>query len=302
MNPVREPVMTTDVTKSKLNVYAAEFVPSTSTVSSVRASEQKAIDDSVRECIMELSMNPGEFDEIVDSYINLFLKWLDLSWASDQLAITLTDTCISDNNCRYIGVKLAKLLKGFSSDNYFLQTLLNYCETQYIKLCTSTSMEDKSIPGLVLYIGELYVQLESKLNSRYAVLKDVMISIFEKLLNTQTEESLSLLVKALKLTRHCLKEDDPQKLNFIMILISKIPSESFSSSLRIQLETLLKTHEESWDNDKKDDSNEDTIDPVLYGPDGEEISFEENSFLNKCLEKEIKQEELEDISAELEKL
>lgn len=149
--------------------------------------------------------------------------------------------------------------------------------------------EQIKVRGTTLFLAELYMQLRSSDNDRNKAIALRITGAAQILLSKEGPENIKCVCQCLKLCGFELERDCPDELMSILETLRNMENMTDCSTGRF-IRSVLELQEKSWGRNEEvvpivqptpsesafDDFNGS---PVFYGPDGEELTEEENNFL-----------------------
>ncbi|XP_012686054.1 polyadenylate-binding protein-interacting protein 1 isoform X2 [Clupea harengus] len=214
------------VGNSKLSVNAAEFFPSTSTYTYEDLDYEdddegyyppSTLAELVQEILSHLNSSPGSFEFDIDNITATLNEWVTAEVTLVELVELIYTQSTSIPNFAYTGARLCNHLSHnlalSPASGNFRQLLLKRCRTEYEQrdqAVRGNEETQKSFHSYVLFLGELYLNLEvksakgppSRAVILLAALKDLLIALFSK----PVDGNLICAVKLLKLTGSVLED------------------------------------------------------------------------------------------------
>lgn len=264
-----------------------------------------------------LTLDPGRFDALLNRLVNNLKPYLDQPSQSQEIASMIIQQSINETNFRYSGARICTSLVAVTpsevSPSIFKDMLLTRCQEQTDSLSTTwqqakshSDMEEKQCHGLILFLAELVIQMESS----FAVsLGKLLVQLISGVLINPTPNSAKNICQALKLAGPTLESDSSSKkeMEFVMQKLTKLVTEGFvDSHVGRMVQGVNNLRNDNWGNSVKPETEINTEsaiqqpnEPVFYGPDGNILSAEESKFLQEISENAPDLEEY-DTDAELE--
>lgn len=271
-----------------------------------------------------LTLNPGRFDSVKDRLVNNLKPYLEQPSQSQQIVTMIIQQSINETNFRYSGARLCTSLAAAAassstqaSASVFKDTLLTRCQEQSQSLSsawqettTHTDDEEKKCHGLILFLAELVIQMESSLATALAKL---LLQLISDVLQSPAPNTAKNICQALKLAGNTLESDGSSKkeMEQVMQKLSKLVTEGrVDHHVGRMVQGVNNLRNENWGNSVKTESDTNSTsatqqsdEPVFYGPDGNVLSAEESKFLQEIAVGTPEVDEYDDIlhgDAELE--
>ncbi|XP_056140162.1 polyadenylate-binding protein-interacting protein 1 [Lampris incognitus] len=208
---------------STLSANAPEFVPSGIYVDptfydgSENYYGEETLADLVADFLYQLSSSPGSFDSDVEHISYTLNSWVTTEALLQELVELIFTQSTAIPNFSYTGARLCNYLSHHlticPTRGNFRQLLLERCQTEFKKkdaAVTGDQETQKSFHSFVLFLGELYLNLEVKRGKRPPTRADILLGALKDLLNCllshPVDANLICAVKLLKLTG-CVLED-----------------------------------------------------------------------------------------------
>ncbi|XP_075994722.1 polyadenylate-binding protein-interacting protein 1 isoform X2 [Genypterus blacodes] len=215
------------VKSSTLSANAAVFVPSGYTQyeepavdvydESEGCYDYATLDEMVTDFLSHLSSSPGSFELEIEYITGTLNSWVTNEESLQELVeLIYTQSTAIPNFC-YMGARLCNYLSYHLSispaGGNFRQLLLKRCRTEYEQRNKAVKGEpetQKRFHSYVLFLGELYLNLEVKSakgqTSRADVLLGGLKDLLDCLFGTPVDANLICAVKLLKLTGSVLDD------------------------------------------------------------------------------------------------
>ncbi|XP_051165847.1 polyadenylate-binding protein-interacting protein 1 isoform X2 [Leptopilina boulardi] len=266
-----------------------------------------------------LTLDPGRFDALLIRLVNNLKPYLDQPSQSQEIASMIVQQSINETNFRYSGARICTSLVAVTpsevSPSIFKNMLLTRCQEQTDMLSTSwqqaknhSDMEEKQCHGLILFLAELVIQMESVLA---VSLGKLLVQLISGVLMNPTPNSAKNICQALKLAGPTLENDSSSKkeMEFVMQKLTKLVTEGrVDSHVGRMVQGVNNLRNDNWGNSVKNETeiNTDTAiqqsnEPVFYGPDGNILSAEESKFLQELAESTPELEDDTDLENEMAK-
>ncbi|XP_044052313.1 polyadenylate-binding protein-interacting protein 1 isoform X2 [Siniperca chuatsi] len=233
------------VKSSKLSVNAPEFVPSGSNLyevgdrNSVSSTSIITLDpsfyydsescyseptlaDMVTDFLGHLSSSPGSFESDVEDITGMLNSWVTTEELLHELVELIYAQSTAIPNFSYTGARLCNYLSHHliicPQSGNFRQLLLKRCRIDFEQRDAAVkgdSETQKKFHSFVLFLGELYLNLEVKSGkgppNRADILLDALKDLMRSLFSNPVDANLICAVKLLKLTGSVL--DDAWKVS-----------------------------------------------------------------------------------------
>ncbi|NP_001003504.1 polyadenylate-binding protein-interacting protein 1 [Danio rerio] len=218
------------VKNSKLSAAAAEFIPggysSVQDDSYSDGSEgyyaEPSLADFVQDFVSHLNSSPGSFESEIEYITDTLNEWVTTEEILQELVELIYVQSTSIPNFAYTGARLCNHLSRHirlsPANRNFRNLLLQRCQTEYNQRNQAVQGDPetkKKFHSYVLFLGELYLNLELKSRKGTPGRADVLLGALKELLNTlfshPDDPNLMCAVKLLKLSGSIL--DDAWKEN-----------------------------------------------------------------------------------------
>ncbi|XP_037536878.1 polyadenylate-binding protein-interacting protein 1 [Nematolebias whitei] len=214
------------VKSSTLSANAPEFVPS-GMISyedptyydddSEHYYGEPSLADAVSEFLGHLSSSPGSFESDIEYISGTLNSWVTTEELLKELVELVFTQSTAIPNFSYTGARLCNHLShhlAFSAQSgNFRQLLLQRCHTEYEKREAAVRGDpdtQKKFHSFVLFLGELYLNLEIKSvkgpPNRADILLVALKDLLDSLLSNPVDANLICTVKLLKLTGSILED------------------------------------------------------------------------------------------------
>ncbi|KAM3867635.1 polyadenylate-binding protein-interacting protein 1 [Diretmus argenteus] len=213
------------VKSSKLSANAAEFVPagfihdeaSSFYDGSENYFSEATLADMVAEFLGHLSSSPGSFESDVEYITSMLSAWVTTEEKLQELVELIYTQSTAIPNFSYTGARLCNYLSHHLAvsppSGKFRQLLLKRCQKEFEQRDVAVRGDvetQKRFHSFVLFLGELYLNLEVKSGKGPPNRADILLTALKDLLNclfsNPVDANLICAVKLLKLTG-CVLED-----------------------------------------------------------------------------------------------
>uniref|UniRef100_A0A8B9PPA0 Polyadenylate-binding protein-interacting protein 1 n=1 Tax=Apteryx owenii TaxID=8824 RepID=A0A8B9PPA0_APTOW len=198
---------------SKLSVNAPEFYPSGYNSGFAESSFEDGCDgyltltEYVQDFLNHLTEQPGCFETEIEQFAETLNGWVTTDEALQELVELIYQQATSVPNFSYMGARLCNYLSHHLTINpqsgNFRQLLLQRCRTEY-------ENRDQQFHAFVLFLAELYLNLEIKGTkgqvTRAEVLQAGLGELLNALFSNPVDNNLICAVKLLKLTGSVLED------------------------------------------------------------------------------------------------
>uniref|UniRef100_A0A182P0M6 MIF4G domain-containing protein n=1 Tax=Anopheles epiroticus TaxID=199890 RepID=A0A182P0M6_9DIPT len=270
--------------------------------------------DYLTEVIAELFDNPGMFDELRKQLPSKLGELRQDHYVLSNTIEMIFEQSIKESNFRYMGARLCQLLDSTDKGpNLALRELLELkMADQNTQLQEFMQQEQVKVRGATLFLAELYMQLRQPQETFGKRISEYIISAIETLLNKEGPENMKCVCQCLKLCGFELEQDCPDKVDSIMKTIATRRTALPSSAEKI-IDSVIELRKIAWGRGDEISSAPAAVpppmpissvtamshqptgivefndSPVFYGPDGQVLTEEENSFLETNVGKNGKQ-------------
>uniref|UniRef100_A0A182IV26 Uncharacterized protein n=1 Tax=Anopheles atroparvus TaxID=41427 RepID=A0A182IV26_ANOAO len=257
--------------------------------------------DYLTEVIAELFDNPGMFEDVKQKLFSMFTDFRDDHYVLSNAVEMIFEQSIKESNFRYMGARLCQLLDSLDNrpESLMRDLLLLKMDDQQSELPNYMKQEQVKVRGTTLFLAELYMQLRSPQHKLGQEIARHIIHAIGNLLIKEGPENLKCICQCLKLCGYELEQDCCEDVHRILGKLQQSQSSSQSSVSNL-IKSVLDLQSKSWGREivpvtpmpampnmmgggavlamgggglEVNDS------PVFYGPDGEILTEEENSFL-----------------------
>ncbi|XP_065093499.1 uncharacterized protein Paip1 isoform X2 [Ochlerotatus camptorhynchus] len=249
--------------------------------------------DYLTDVIAELYDNPGMFDSIQRKLKGTFAEFRSNQFVLSNAVELLFEQSIKEQNFRYMGARLCKLLDSLDENpKSVLRQLLTMKMThQHSELQGYMTNEQIKVRGTTLFLAELYMQLRKPNDlQRNGEIAMRIIAATKVLLSKEGPENIKCVCQCLKLCGFELERDCRDHLMEILETLGQMEGSTDNSTGRF-IRSVLDLQQKSWGRNEEvvpvvqPPHNEPTAadefndSPVFYGPDGQVMTEEENDFL-----------------------
>ncbi|XP_015195727.2 polyadenylate-binding protein-interacting protein 1 [Lepisosteus oculatus] len=211
---------------SNLSVNAPEFYPAGYTVHSEAAVcedgcgdfySEPMLTELVQSFLSHLNEFPGSFESEIEPFTTMLNGWVTTEEALHELVELIYHQSTSVPNFSYTGARLCNHLSQHLTisppSGNFRKLLLMRCQKEYEardKAVKGDEMTRKSFHSYVLFLGELYLNLEIKSSKGQVTRADILLMALHELLDAlfsnPVDGNLICAVKLLKLTGSVLED------------------------------------------------------------------------------------------------
>uniref|UniRef100_A0A8D0N537 Polyadenylate-binding protein-interacting protein 1 n=1 Tax=Sus scrofa TaxID=9823 RepID=A0A8D0N537_PIG len=215
-------VVVAPVLMSKLSVNAPEFYPSSYSSNYTESYEDGCEDyptlsEYVQDFLNHLTEQPGSFETDIEQFAETLNGWVTTDDALQELVELIYQQATSIPNFSYMGSRLCNYLSHHLTispqSGNFRQLLLQRCRTEYEvkdQAAKGDEVTRKRFHAFVLFLGELYLNLEIKGTNGQVTRADILQVGLRELLNAlfsnPMDDNLICAVKLLKLTGSVLED------------------------------------------------------------------------------------------------
>ncbi|KAM8760288.1 polyadenylate-binding protein-interacting protein 1 [Acanthopagrus schlegelii] len=215
----------TIVKSSKLSASAPEFIPSginqyeenTFYDESEGYYSEPTLADMVTEFLGHLSSSPGSFESDIEYITGMFNSWVNTEELLNELVELIYTQSTAIPNFAYTGARLCNYLSHHLTispqSGNFRQLLLKRCRIEYEQrevAVRGDAETQKKLHSYVLFLGELYLNLEVKSAKGHPNRADILLQalndLMNSLFNNPVDANLICAVKLLKLTGSVLDD------------------------------------------------------------------------------------------------
>lgn len=234
-----------------------------------------------------LTDNPGMFEEIQRQLTNMFFDFSYNQFVMSNAVEMIFELSVDEQNFRYMGARLCRLLDSVETHpNSVFRTLLCLkMDDHQSKLQSFIINEKRKVRGTTLFLAELYMQMQND-GARIMKIAQCIVNAMSMLLQIKGPENVKCICQALKLCGYELELDRPEDIQRITRELKSLENTLDVSTERL-LKSVLDLKSNRWGRSEPvvmqpilDTIHQDYNDaPVFYGPDGQVLTDEENSFL-----------------------
>lgn len=319
-------------TSSKLSASAPEFVPAgmyyyedpTFYDDSESYYPEATLSDMVTDFLGHLSSSPGSFDSDIEYINGTINSYVTTEESLHELVELIFTQSTSIPNFSYTGARLCNYLSQHLTisppSGNFRQLLLQRCQKEFNQKDAAVRGDaetQKKLHSFVLFLGELYLNLEVKSAKGPPNRADVLLSALNDLMNTlfnnPVDANLICAVKLLKLTGSVLDDawkesGKPHMEELIKRIETILLDATCSRDVRQMLLKLVELRSSDWgrvraagatsnatpDNDPNYFMNE----PTFYTEDGTPFTAADPEYAEKYQEILDKQDYFHDVYGE----
>lgn len=240
------------------------------------------------ETMNKLTDNPGMFEDIQRHLSNMFYEFASNNFVMSNAVEMIFEMSVDEQNFRYIGARLCRLLDIMDANSGLFRSLLCLkIDDHQTKLGQFIINEQRKVRGTTLFMAELYMQMQSaKDGTRISKIADSIVQAMRLLLEKIGPENVKCVCQSLKLCGYELEIDCPMDITSILEQLEKSQDKLDVSTGRL-LQSVLELKRKHWGRSAPivmapilETMRQDYNDvPVFYGPDGQVLTDEENSFL-----------------------
>ncbi|XP_051876084.1 polyadenylate-binding protein-interacting protein 1 isoform X2 [Pristis pectinata] len=221
---------------------------------------------TLAECLQEflnlLTSHPGSFELEIEQFTEMMKSCVSTEEVLQEVVEIIYQQATTVPNFTYTGARLCNHLSQTLTINpesgNFRQLLLKRCEKEFVKkeeAVAGDEMTKKKFHSFVLFLGELYLNLEIKGTNGSMVRADILQTALHELLNTllskPVDDNLTCAVKLLKLTGSTLediwkKEGKSNMDDIIQRVKNVILDSSCSRDVKQMLLNLLELRSSNW--------------------------------------------------------
>lgn len=255
--------------------------------------------DYIEDIVTYLNENPGSFDTIAAQASSVFK-----GFSENQVVLSISmeiifNKSIEEQNFRYMGARLFALLDSINPlDGSVFRNLLNlklsYHQSEILEYVKN---DYNKVRGTTLFLAELYMQLRND-GVRIPHIAHNIVFCMKQLFMKTTPENIKCICLTLKLAGFDLEIDFPVEISEIMEQLRSLKKHIDTGTSKV-IENVLILQKSNWGRSELPVHNSFpneplerlTDTPVFYGPDGQVLTEEENSFLEDNLPRENNVEE-----------
>jgi polyadenylate-binding protein-interacting protein 1 len=254
---------------------------------------EEAALDYLSEVISKLNDNPGMFENCQKKLREMFLEMASNHFVISNAIEVIFEHSIEEQNFRYTGARLCLILDNLdpSPESTFRSLLSMKMEYQQSELVKYMQNEQRRVRGTTLFLAELFVQLKKPDDPRnMADISRYVLNSILLLLSKHGPENIKCVCQTLKLSGYELQNENPTDVEEAITQLKFIAEEQNVQTKRL-IQSVVDLFYDNWGRrDVEAVENQTPIipenipqnfndGPVFYGPDGQIISEEENSFL-----------------------
>ncbi|VVC92867.1 unnamed protein product [Leptidea sinapis] len=112
----------------------------------------------------EITFDPGKFDILCGSIIDLFASNLHDANYSRPLVEAIVNQSIGEANFRYNGARLCSMYDSVATpeESTFRTCLLERCSAEENKIISGVETSEENMRGFAMFLAEIYTQLEDR--------------------------------------------------------------------------------------------------------------------------------------------
>ncbi|XP_018571543.1 polyadenylate-binding protein-interacting protein 1 isoform X1 [Anoplophora glabripennis] len=235
----------------------------------------------LKQIIGTLSKDPGQFDNLLDLFMETLQPYFEDILALSITAQLLVEQAIVDPNFRYTGARLCW---------YIEQNCPEFRAELHLK-CKKQLEQNANKQNVLLFIAELYTQLP-----HLTIYGALLIECFKQLLDEGGNDNIKCICQALKLTGHSLEYSNKFELDEVVVRL-KLAKESATGSVINLINSICTLRSSNWgysvesSNDVDDMSDifysAELVNTTFYRTDGDAFTNEEREFLTAHLDSNI---------------
>lgn len=271
----------------------------------------------IENTIVQMTLSPGDFDSLSMPLV----RFLSDAITSEEMLVEVVDIIfeqsVNEANFRYNGARLSNMLShhmvlNINSDSY-RNVLLKRCHKENQKIASNLQDNKERVFGFSLFVGELYTHLEitpkagasgGGTSHRIAVLAKALPRILNLIVQQHEDKNVKNVCQVLKFTGAHLAEEEGLEAEMNQLeesLRRASMSPNVAEHLRQMACKVLELKACNWGKSSAP-VQQTTIppqqhnqlitqlqntnindEPVFYGPDGQELTEEENQFIAEQL-------------------
>uniref|UniRef100_A0A8C0LHB3 Polyadenylate-binding protein-interacting protein 1 n=1 Tax=Canis lupus dingo TaxID=286419 RepID=A0A8C0LHB3_CANLU len=274
-------VVVAPVLMSKLSANAPEFYPSGYSSNYTDSYEDGCEDyptlpEYVQDFLNHLTEQPGSFETEIEQFAETLNGWVTTDDALQELVELIYQQATSIPNFSYMGARLCNYLSHHLTispqSGNFRQLLLQRCRTEYEvkdQAAKGDEVTRKRFHAFVLFLGELYLNLEIKGTNGQVTRADILQVGLRELLNAlfsnPMDDNLICAVKLLKVALRCI-----YKLNSFSISVCRDVKQMLLKLVELRSSNWGRVHATSTYREAtpENDPNYFMNEPTFYTSDG----------------------------------
>ncbi|KAJ8937051.1 hypothetical protein NQ314_012045 [Rhamnusium bicolor] len=227
----------------------------------------------LKQIINTLTKDPGQFDNLLDLFMETLLPYFEDIIALSIIAQLLVEQAINNSNFRYTGARLCW---------YVEQNCPEFRAELHLK-CKKQLEDNVNKQNVLLFIAELYTQLP-----HLTVYGALLIDSFKQLLTKGGNDNVKCICQALKLTGHSLEQSNKTDLDEVLSQLKSVKN-SVSGSVSTLVNSVINLRSSNWGYSSETSDNMDPVtdgfyykglpNTVFYHTDGHMFTSEEKEFL-----------------------
>ncbi|XP_067885241.1 polyadenylate-binding protein-interacting protein 1 [Heterodontus francisci] len=314
--------------QSKLSASAPEFYPPGFVAMPSKAVPDEAfadfeipsdltVADYLHDFLSLLTSHPGSFELEIVQFTEMMNGWVNTDEALQEVVEIIYQQATTVPNFTYTGARLCNYLSQNLTINLrnsnFRQLLLQRCQTEYAKRDEAVKGDEKArkkFHSFVLFLGELYLNLEVKGANgapvRAEILQTGLCELLNSLFSQPVDDNLICAVKLLKLTGSVLEDawktqGKSDMAEIIQRIENVVLDSSCSRDVKQMLLKLVELRSSNWgrvhtaatysEATPENDPNYYMNEPVFYSAEGIPLTPADPDYLEKYQEM-IDREEL----------
>ncbi|XP_072113632.1 polyadenylate-binding protein-interacting protein 1 isoform X1 [Mobula birostris] len=282
------------------------------------------LSDYLQDFLSLLTSHPGSFELEIVHFTEMMNSCVNTDEALQEVVEIIYQQATTVPNFTYTGARLCNYLSQNLSVNLrnhnFRELLLERCQKEFVKKDEAAAGDEetrKKFHSFVLFLGELYLNLEVKGVNGSVARANVLVSGLRELLTTllsqPSDDNLICAMKLLKLTGSILedawKKDGKSDMDDIIQQVKNVILDSKSSrDIRDMLLKLVELRSSNWgrvhtaatynEATPENDPNYYMNEPVFYSAEGIPLTPADPDYLEKYQEMIDREELFQDYSDE----
>ncbi|GJQ71105.1 hypothetical protein Trydic_g1010 [Trypoxylus dichotomus] len=225
--------------------------------------------------IQSLIYDPGQFDNLVDNFIAILEPYADDIEVAIKAVETIFEYALREPSFRYNAARLCSVL----DEHYPL------IRPHLHMLCEKELNSDNQNQGFTLFLAELYMQLHYE-----AVYGRCVLDSLKKLISSGKAEDIKSACQALKLAGYSLESSSKNVLDEVFQDLEAAKPHLQQTLINL-IESVFTLRNNNWGRSVNPVINSNSVQQqngvvtsssdeefILYGPDGQEITPEEQEF------------------------
>uniref|UniRef100_A0A3P9NZ08 Polyadenylate-binding protein-interacting protein 1 n=1 Tax=Poecilia reticulata TaxID=8081 RepID=A0A3P9NZ08_POERE len=307
--PLRQPRSVPPFPETSINATELGYYDDNDSYSESYYSDS-SLADTVADFLAHLSSSPGSFEYDVEEITSMLNSWVTTEELLKELVELIFTQSTAIPNFSYTGARFCNYLSHHLAlspqSGNFRRLLLQRCQTEYEQrnvAIRGSPEAQKKFHSFVLFLGELYLNLEIKSGKEAPNRADILLSalkdLLEALLSHPVDANLICAVKLLKLTGSILddawkKSGKPHMDELVQRIETILLDATCSRDVRQMLLKLVELRSSDWgrvsaaaaasnatpDNDPNYFMNE----PTFYTEDGTPFTAADPEYAEKYQE------------------